>query len=106
MPRYNGDADSSRVPLDIAYAQSMEKLTKKYPSNMDFLSLYAESMMNNMPWNYWLDNGDPKPETIKVINSLEKVLEIDPNHPLAIHLYIHAVEASSNQVEQRMQLIG
>ena len=96
MPRYNGDVESSRVPLDIAYAQSMEKLTKKYPYNMDFLSLYAESMMNNMPWNYWLDNGDPKLETVKVINSLEKVLETNPNHPLAIHLYIHAVEASSN----------
>ena len=52
--------------------------------------------MNNMPWNYWLDNGDPKLETVKVINSLEKVLETNPNHPLAIHLYIHAVEASSN----------
>jgi len=49
-----------------------------------------------MPWNYWAEDGDPKPDTIKVIDSLENVLAKNPNHPLAIHLYIHAVEASSN----------
>ena len=52
--------------------------------------------MNTMPWNYWAEDGDPKPDTVKVIDSLETVLEKNPDHPLAIHLYIHAVEASSN----------
>ena len=52
--------------------------------------------MNTMPWNYWAEDGNPKPDTIKVINAIESVLDKDPNHPLAIHLYIHAVEASSD----------
>ena len=94
--RYNGDVNSSRVPLDIAYAEAMEALSSKYPDDTDAASLYAEALMNTMPWNYWAEDGNPKPDTIKVINTIESVLDKDPNHPLAIHLYIHAVEASSD----------
>ena len=94
--RYNGDVNSSRVPLDIAYAEAMEALSSKYSDDTDAASLYAEALMNTMPWNYWAEDGNPKPDTIKVINTIESVLDKDPNHPLAIHLYIHAVEASSD----------
>ena len=94
--RYNGDVNSSRVPLDIAYAEAMAALSSKYPDDTDAASLYAEALMNTMPWNYWAEDGNPKPDTIKVINTIESVLDKDPNHPLAIHLYIHAVEASSD----------
>ena len=93
--RYNGKVGTDRNSLDRQYAESMEALSKKYPSDMDAASLFAESLMNTMPWNYWAEDGNPKPDTIKVISSLEDVLEKAPDHPLAIHLYIHAVEASS-----------
>jgi len=94
--RYNGQVGTDRSVLDRKYAQSMEELSKKYPDDMDASSLFAESLMNTMPWNYWAEDGNPKPDTVKVINSLENVLEKAPDHPLAIHLYIHAVEASSS----------
>ena len=94
--RYDGNPKTNRVDLDIAYAKAMEELSKKYPDDNDAASLYAEALMNTMPWDYWADNGNPRPDTVKVIESLERVLKNDPNHPLAIHLYIHAVEASSN----------
>ena len=94
--RYDGNPKTNRVDLDIAYAKAMEQLSKKYPDDNDAASLFAEALMNTMPWDYWADNGNPKPDTVKVIESLERVLKNDPNHPLAIHLYIHAVEASSN----------
>jgi hypothetical protein len=71
-------------------------LSQKYPEDNDAASLFAEALMNTMPWNYWAEDGNPKPDTVKVIDSLELVLEKNPNHPLAIHLYIHAVEASSD----------
>ncbi|MEO1693033.1 MAG: hypothetical protein AAFR63_16130, partial [Cyanobacteria bacterium J06631_6] len=35
----------------------------------------------------------PKPEAQKVLDTLESILEREPNHPGANHLYIHAVEA-------------
>tara|TARA_Y100000768_G_scaffold347913_1_gene296538 strand:+ start:397 stop:2022 length:1626 start_codon:yes stop_codon:yes gene_type:complete len=94
--RYDGNPKTSRDNLDKAYAKAMEELSRKYPDDNDAASLYAEALMNTMPWDYWADNGNPKPDTVKVIESLERVLKNNPNHPLAIHLYIHAVEASSN----------
>ena len=93
--RYNGELGTDRSVLDRNYALAMESLSNKYPDDMDAASLFAESLMNTMPWNYWAEDGNPKPDTVKVIETLESVLKKAPNHPLAIHLYIHAVEASS-----------
>ena len=93
--RYNGDPSTSREPLDIDYAVAMEKLKNKYPEDNDAASLFSEALMNTMPWNYWLDEGKAKPDTEKVLETLEFVLARNPDHPLAIHLYIHAVEASN-----------
>ena len=94
--RYNGDVTKDREGLDQAYAKAMANLTEKYPQDLDAAALYAESLMNTMPWNYWKDDGDPREDTKSVITALETVMAADPQHPLAIHLYIHAVEASSN----------
>ena len=93
--RYNGDLSSARAPLDLAYADAMRTLSNKYPDDDDAASLFAESLMNTMPWNYWIDADNPKPLTIEAINKLEEVLARNPSHPMAIHLYIHAVESSS-----------
>ncbi|HJO02661.1 MAG TPA: hypothetical protein QGG47_01660 [Acidobacteriota bacterium] len=93
--RYNGDPSTARAPLDVAYADAMRQLHHKYPEDDDVASLFSESLMNNMPWDYWLDPQSPKPETVEVIDALEGVLERTPDHALALHLYIHAVEASS-----------
>ena len=93
--RYNGNPATPREPLDTAYARAMRELYTKYPDDDDAASLFAESLMNTMPWDYWLDPDKPKPETVEVIDALETVLARTPDHPMAIHLYIHAVEASS-----------
>jgi tetratricopeptide (TPR) repeat protein len=94
--RYNGDPATPREPLDLLYVDAMRKLHHKYPDDDDAAALFAESMMNTMPWDYWLDPENPKPLTKEVLTALETVLERSPAHPLAIHLYIHAVEASSS----------
>lgn len=94
--RYNGDPSTPREPLDEAYVNVMRVLYEKYPDDDDATSLFAESLMNTMPWDYWLDADNPKPRTVEVMDALETVLARTPDHPMAIHLYIHAVEASSN----------
>ncbi len=94
--RYNGDPSTPREPLDEAYANAMRTLYQKYPDDDDAASLFAESLMNTMPWDYWLDESNPKPKTEEVLDALETVLARNPRHPMAIHLYIHAVEASGN----------
>ena len=94
--RYNGAPETDREPLDQAYADAMRDLYEKYPDDDEAASLFAEALMNTMPWDYWLDPGNPKPNTVDVIDALETVLERSPEHPMALHLYIHAVEASSS----------
>jgi len=94
--RYDGDIKSEREPMDLAYVNAMRSLHEKYSDDDDIASIFAESMMNTMPWDYWLESGEAKPLTVEVIDALEMVLARAPNHPLAIHLYIHAVEASAS----------
>ncbi len=94
--RYNGDPSTPREPLDLAYVDAMRALSAKYPDDDDASSLFAEAIMNTMPWDYWLDGENPKPLAAEAIAALETVLGRTPAHPMAIHLYIHAVEASSS----------
>lgn len=94
--RYDGVPTTEREPLDIAYMNAMRALHKKYPRDDDAAALFAESIMNTMPWDYWLDGENPKPLAAEAIDVLETVLARSPLHPMALHLYIHAVEASSN----------
>ncbi|MEM9314599.1 MAG: hypothetical protein AAGA95_08225, partial [Pseudomonadota bacterium] len=93
--RYNGDPSTPREPLDLAYLDAMRALYARHPDSDDAASLFAEAMMNTMPWDYWLDAETPKPLAAEAISVLETVLERSPEHPLALHLYIHAVEASN-----------
>jgi tetratricopeptide (TPR) repeat protein len=94
--RYSADFDAPREPQDIAYAEAMGAYVTAYPQDDDAAAIYAEAWMNTMPWDYWSADGAPKPDTVKVINTLESLLDRSPNHPLALHLYLHAVEASAD----------
>ncbi|WOJ95989.1 hypothetical protein R0137_12150 [Congregibacter brevis] len=96
VQRYNGDPESEREPLDLAYANAMREVAAKYPDDDNVQAMFAEAMMNTMPWNYWLDGENPRPETREVIDALETVMARNSRHPLTLHLYIHAVEAASN----------
>jgi len=53
-------------------------------------------MMDLRPWRLWSADGKPAEGTEEIIAVLESVLRRNPNHPGAIHYYIHAVEASPN----------
>ena len=94
--RYDGQADTPRDPLDRAWANALADMASRYPDDTTVASVYAEALMNTMPWDYWGPDGEAKPDTQAVIASLEAVMDADSDHPLALHLYIHALEASSN----------
>ena len=100
--RYDGQADTPRDPLDRAWADALAEMAARYPDDTTVASVYAEALMNTMPWDYWGPNGEAKPDTQAVIASLESVMEADPDHPLALHLYIHALEASSNAAKAEL----
>ncbi|MFL6932619.1 MAG: tetratricopeptide repeat protein [Xanthobacteraceae bacterium] len=93
--RYADDPKADRAALDAAYAAAMAKTAAQFPDDNDIAVLYAESVMDLSPWNYWQPGGQaPNPQSAPIVPTLERVLAKDPNHPGAIHFYIHAVEAS------------
>jgi len=93
--RYSADPKAERPKLDAAYAEAMGDVARKYPEDT-VLTLYAEALMDTQPWDYWEAGGTkPKGNGAALVQTLETVLARNPNHPGAIHLYIHAVEASN-----------
>jgi tetratricopeptide (TPR) repeat protein len=94
--RYANPRPEDRSGLDRAYADAMREVWEKYPKDPDVGALFAEAMMNLRPWDQWTPDGKPQPGTDEIISTLDAVLTLNPNHPLANHLYIHAVEASPN----------
>lgn len=92
--RYVKDPPEDRKPLDEAYAAAMRKVFEKHPQDADVGCLFAEALMDLRPWDLWQADGQAQPGTDEVVATIEKVLETSPRHPLALHLYIHAVEAS------------
>lgn len=93
--RYAMPVPEDRSPLDEAYAAAMEKVWERFPNDADVGALFAESLMNLQPWDLWTRQGEPKGRTLEIVATLERVLEINQNHPGANHFYIHAVEASN-----------
>ncbi|MFP4003496.1 MAG: tetratricopeptide repeat protein [Alphaproteobacteria bacterium] len=96
VKRYPAPKGSSYAPDSEAYADAMAKVAAKYSGDHTIQALYAEAMMDTQPWDYWeADKRTPKGRTATILKVLEGVLEKEPDHPAAIHLYIHMVEAST-----------
>jgi tetratricopeptide (TPR) repeat protein len=94
--RYSPDPTADRKPLDTAYADAMTSVAASFGDDDNVQALRAESLMDLSPWDYWeADAKTPKGRTADLIAALETVLHRNPNHPGAIHFYIHAVEAST-----------
>ena len=96
--RYEPDYQEDRSQLNEEYAVAMRRLVQEYPNDLNAKTLFAEALMDTMPWNYWTENGAPKPKTVEVIDTLKTVIRRDPDNPGALHLLIHAVEAQEPEL--------
>ena len=94
--RYAAEPPANRRPLDEAYAEAMGRLAAAYPDDLDAVTMHAESQMDLQPWDYWDAAGAPKGHTAEVVSQLESVIARAPEHAGALHLYVHAVEASAD----------
>jgi tetratricopeptide (TPR) repeat protein len=92
--RHSADPGAKREALDRAYADAMRAAARQFPHDLEAATFFADAMMNLRPWNLWAPDGTPYPGTEELVQALEHVLAKDPHHPGALHLYIHAVEAS------------
>jgi tetratricopeptide (TPR) repeat protein len=92
--RYADVPPEDRKPLDQAYADKMRLVWTANRDDPDVGALCAEALMTLRPWDLWTHEGKPQPGTDNIVAMLDEVLALAPRHPLALHLYIHAVEAS------------
>ena len=89
-------APGERAELDRQYADALGEAHARFPDDQDIATLYAEALMDLSPWDYWeRDYKTPKPHIAKAIAAVEGVLNANPDHPGAIHLQIHMMEASA-----------
>ena len=91
---YDKKTNPDNDKRDVAYLNAARKLLKKYPDDPDVGALYAAAYMSIGRWDYWDAEGRPKSETATVAKALERLLDVEPEHPGANHLYIHLLEAS------------
>ena len=74
--RYVSDPEKAdRKERDKAYAEAMRGLHQRYPHDLDAATLFAASLMNVRPWDYWTPDSQPKDGTLELVAALESVLE-------------------------------
>ena len=94
--RYSADPKIERTALDSAYADAMAKVYKTYSNDMDVATLYAEAAMDASPRPWWGKDGvTPIGRAADVVATIEKVLAKHPEHPGAVHFYIHVMEPTA-----------
>ena len=92
--RYAMPQPADRKPLDEAYAKAMQGVFARFPKDADIAALAAEALMDVRPWDQWTHDGQAQPGTRETLAAIEAALTLNPRHPLALHLRIHALEAS------------
>ncbi|MDX2141762.1 MAG: hypothetical protein SFV19_00280 [Rhodospirillaceae bacterium] len=96
VQRYSADAAAERGDLDQAYFDAMSRVQADFPADADIAVLTVEAAMDLSPWAYWQGGGrEPLGAMTKAHPILEDVLAKHPNHPGAIHYYIHVMEQSA-----------
>jgi tetratricopeptide (TPR) repeat protein len=93
--RYSTDiTDSRRTQLNNAYSQATKSLITRYPADNDIKALYVDGVMTEHAWDMWDNQGQPRAWTPELVTYCEAILKSDPDHPAALHYYIHLLEAS------------
>ena len=88
--------EGSLVNLTARYAHAMAALAPLFPADPTIALLAADAIMNLSPWDYWLPGGAAlRPQVRPARDLLQGVLRDWPDHPGAIHWYIHLMEAGN-----------
>jgi tetratricopeptide (TPR) repeat protein len=94
--RYSSDPKADLRKFAVDYRNAMGEIARRYPNDLDAVTLFAESAMDLRPWQLWTPDGKPAEGTLEIEATLESVLKRNPQHLGANHYYIHAMEASGH----------
>jgi tetratricopeptide (TPR) repeat protein len=92
--RFAVPAPTNRQSLNLAYAEAMRQVWHRHPKDATVGALFADALIDCHPWDQWTLEGKPKEGTEELMKTVNAVLRLDRNHLHALHLYIHAYEAS------------
>ena len=91
--RYPADYDpEARRPVDQAFADAMAEVHAQFPDHHEVATVYAVALFLLEERRGYRDLTDPGLQKLHAV--LRSVIDEDPNHPGACHLYIHATESS------------
>jgi len=93
--RYTGKA-ADRAGADQAFADAMRDAHQKLPNDLDAATIFAESLMDLRPWNYWTRDGHPQPGMEEAMAAIQSVMKRNKNHPGALHYWIHLMEGTKS----------
>jgi tetratricopeptide (TPR) repeat protein len=95
--RYDADtAIAHRFALNRQYSEAVKLLVDRYPTDLDIKALYVDGRMIEHAWDMWDPKGAAKPWTPELVKYCEDILAANPEHPAALHYYIHIEEASKH----------
>jgi tetratricopeptide (TPR) repeat protein len=91
--RYDDPAPDDQRGLNEAYANAMLQVHSAFPQDSDVGALTVEALLISgaklPPLSAGVDGQKPK-----IIEILDRVLANDPQHPLGLHMLVHACENS------------
>ncbi len=97
--RYANNPPKDRSALDEAFAQAMRRVWTHYPPRSSTVRACSQPRRRDGHANrqdlWTLDGRRPKRHAAEIVAVLENVIRLEPLHPGALHLYIHAVEGSN-----------
>ncbi len=88
---------------EAAYEKAMAALARRYPRDAEIAFLAAEALLNLHPYDWWEDDGRPKPWTGEIERRLTRALALAPNHPGALHYWVHLQESSDAPAKAQAQ---
>ena len=93
--QYETDRYPDRAGRDEKYIEATRSVLDRYPDDLEAGFMYVDALMIRGAWNYWQRDGSPLPGTHEAAAALEHLMALEPNHPGAVHLYVHLFESSA-----------
>ncbi len=94
--RYTDDSTRDQGQLNVQYKDAMYNVYEANKQNENASVLYADALMLLHSWDLYNHDYTPKTWTPEIVAVLIHTLALNPKHPGANHLMIHAVEGSAN----------
>ncbi len=92
--------DDVMMQWNAAYTDAMREVWRAHPADLEVVTVFAEAMMNETPWQMWdlatgrAREGARTDEAVALLEGAMRDLPASWDHPGLLHLYVHLMEMS------------